>query len=66
MRWESVPDDVINGREPYAHHQLPLESEGDGHRMQQALAAALGKGNVRIPSEVGHLFRRKWARHPPG
>ena len=29
---------MVPGREPYAHHRLPPESEGDGYRMQHALA----------------------------
>ena len=32
---------MVPGREPYPH-RLPPESEGDGYRMQHALAAALG------------------------
>ena len=40
MRWESVPGNATNGRGPYAHHRLPPEGEGDGYRMQHALAGA--------------------------
>ena len=30
---------MVPGREPYAHHRLRSECEGDGYRMQLALAA---------------------------
>ena len=41
MRWESVPGGVTQWSRGAAHHRLPPESEGDGYRMQHALAAAL-------------------------
>ena len=41
MGWESVPGDVTQWSRVAANHRLPPESEGDGYRMQHALAAAL-------------------------
>ena len=32
---------MVPGREPYAHHRLRPECEGDGYRMQHTLAAEL-------------------------